>query len=277
MTTAVAAPRRVSLAARILPPGIVGTGRARRVVERNLLVYRRSWIIIVSGFFEPLFYLLSIGVGIGKLVGDVAGPSGELIDYTAFVAPAMLASSAMNGAVYDSTVNIFFKLKYAHTYDGMLATPMTTGDIARGEITWALIRGGLYAATFCIVMLAMDLYLSWWGVLALPAALLIGFAFAAVGMACTSFMKSWQDFEFVNLALLPLFLFSATFYPLDRYPKSIRWLVEWTPLSQGVALIRGLTTGAVGGGQIVAVVYLLSMGLIGLAVASRRMQSLLLK
>jgi lipooligosaccharide transport system permease protein len=277
MTTLTTRPRRVSLVARVLPPGIVGSGRARRVVERNVLVYRRGWLIIVSGFFEPVFYLLSIGVGIGKLVGDITGPGGEPIDYTAFVAPAMLASSAMNGAVYDSTMNVFFKLKYAHTYDGMIATPMTAGDVARGEITWALIRGALYAAMFCVVMLVMDLYLSWWGVLALPAAVLISFAFAATGLACTTFMKSWQDFEFVNLALLPLFLFSATFYPLDTYPPSIRWLVEWTPLSQGVVLVRGLTTGVIGTDLMVAAVYLAVMGTIGLTVASRRMEKLLLR
>src|SRR5215218_7298646 len=111
-------------------------GRAWLLVERNLLVYRRIWLLIVSGFFEPVFYLFSIGIGIGALVGTVAGPDGRAIDYTAFVAPALLAASAMNGAVYDATFNIFFKLKYAKTYDAVLATPVGPGDIALGEIAW---------------------------------------------------------------------------------------------------------------------------------------------
>src|SRR5579859_436541 len=206
-------PRR-TLVARVAPPALLGSRRALLLVERNLMVYRRTWIVIVSGFFEPLFYLLSIGVGIGKLVGHVTGPGGHVIAYTAYVAPALMASSAMNGAVYDSTMNVYFKLKFAKTYDAVLATPVGVGDVALGEITWALMRGFLYATVFVGVMAALGDVLSPWAILALPAAVLIGFAFAAVGMAATSYMRSWQDFDFVQLAVLPLFLFSATFYPL---------------------------------------------------------------
>jgi hypothetical protein len=164
------------------------------------MVYKHTWLIIFSGFFEPLFYLLSIGVGIGKLVGHVTGPGGHAIDYRAFVAPALLAASAMNGAVYESTMNIFFKLKYAHTYDAILATPVGVGDVALGEIAWSLFRGVLYSTGFLIVMAALGDVLSWWAILALPAAVLIGFGFASVGMACTTFMRSWQDFDFVQPA-----------------------------------------------------------------------------
>ena len=95
------------------------------------------------GFFEPLFYLLALGVGLGRLVGDVPAPDGQPITYGAFVAPALLAASAMNGAIYDATFNVFFRLKYDKIYDAILATPMRPGDIALGEIGWALIRGAL--------------------------------------------------------------------------------------------------------------------------------------
>src|SRR4029079_8929694 len=115
-------------------------------------------------------------------------------------------SASMNGAVYDSTMNVFFKLKYAKTYDAVLATPLGPDDIARGEITWALLRGLLYAIAFIVVMLGFGLVHSAWVILALPASVLIGFGFAAIGMASTSYMRSWQDFEFVQLAVLPLFL-----------------------------------------------------------------------
>jgi len=91
----------------------LGGRRAGHLLERNFLVYRRAWMVIFSGFFEPLFYLFSIGVGLGRLVGDVVGPTGEPVSYAAFVAPALLGAAAMNGAVYESTFNIFFKLKYA--------------------------------------------------------------------------------------------------------------------------------------------------------------------
>ena len=267
----------MALIARVVPPVLFGGRRAGLLIERNLLVYRRGWLMIVSGFFEPLFYLLSIGLGIGALVGAIPLGDGRTVPYTAFVAPALLASSAMNGAIYDSTFNVFFKLKYAKTYDAILATPVGVADVAVGEIGWALIRGALYAGTFLLVMLAMGLVRSPWAILAFPASLLIGFAFGAAGMAATSFMRTWQDFDLVQLVILPLFLFSGTFYPVTTYPEPIRLLVELTPLYHGVDLIRGLTTGALGPGMLVHVAYLTVMGLVGLAITSRRLERLLLK
>jgi len=267
----------MTIVARVAPPVLFGGRRAGLLVERNLLVYRRGWLVIVSGFFEPLFYLLSIGLGLGALVGGIAIDDGRVVSYTAFAAPALLASSAMNGAIYDSTFNVFFKLNYAKTYDAILATPVGVGDVALGEIAWALIRGSIYAAVFLLVMLAMGLVLSPWAVLALPAAVLIGFAFAGVGMAATSFMRTWQDFDLIQLAILPLFLFSATFYPVDAYPDAIRLLVQLTPLYHGVEMVRSLTTGSVDVGILVHVAYLATMGLAGLAITSRRLERLLLK
>jgi lipooligosaccharide transport system permease protein len=246
------------------------------LIERHARAYRHAWVVLVSGFFEPLFYLLSIGVGIGALVGQVSGPGGH-VGFTSFVAPALLATSAMNGAVFDSTFNVFFRLKYAKFYDAALATPMRAGDLALGEIGWALIRSGLYAAAFMVVMLALGLAHSAWAAAALPAALLIGFAFAGAGMAATTFMRSWQHFEFVTLATLPMFLFSTTFYPLSVYPRPLQIVVECIPLYQGVTLLRGLTLGVVGPGLLWHAAYLALMGLAGLYVAGRRISGLLLR
>src|ERR1700734_3175329 len=127
------------VAARITPLSLLGGRYASRVLERNILVYRRSWIFIISGFFEPLFYLLSIGVGLSHLVGPI-NVDGREIPYTAFVAPGLLASSAMNGAMIDSTFQVFMKLKIAKTYDAMLATPLAGGEIPRGELSWCVLR-----------------------------------------------------------------------------------------------------------------------------------------
>ncbi len=266
-----------TLAARTTPLPLAG-GKSWRLVERNLVVYRRIWPLIVSGFFEPVFYLLSLGVGIGALVGTVAGPDGQPIDYTAFVAPALLASSAMNGAVYDSTMNVFFKLKFAKTYDAMLATPLGPADIAVGEITWAQLRGTLYSVAFLVVMAVFGLIASWWALLALPATILIGMAFAAVGMAATTFMRSWQDFEFVQLAVLPMFLFSTTFFPLSVYPRAIQVVVQLTPLYHGIELVRPLTTGAgVGFGLLGHALYFVGLAALGFSVTARRLERLLLK
>ena len=265
-----------TLTARVTPLPLARSS-GWRLVERNVLVYRRSWIVFVSGFLEPVFYLLSIGVGVSKLVGQVTLSDGTLVTYTEFVAPAMLASSAMNGAIFDATYNIFFRLKYLRLYDAVLATPMRAWDIATGEVTWALLRGASYSAMFVVVMLAMGLVQSGWAVLALPVALLIGFAFAGAGMALTTFMRSWQDFEFIQLTIVPMFLFSATFYPLSVYPDVLQWLVRVTPLYQGVDLLRSLILGTVGWRLLIPAVYLAAMGAAGMYVASRRLGRLLLR
>ena len=256
--------------------GLGGKG-STHLIERHARVYQHTWMVLLSGIFEPVFYLLSIGVGLGVLVGRVTGPGGHLISFTSFVAPALLATSSMNGAIFDSTYNVFFRMKYDKLYDSALAAPMRAGDVALGEIGWALIRGGLYAAAFMAVMLVMGLVHSAWAIAALPAALLIGFAFASVGMAATAYMRSWQHLEFVTLATLPMFLFSTTFYPLSVYPRAIQIVVECTPLYQGVSMLRGLTLGVVGPGLLWHVLYLAVMGLAGLYIAGRRIGQLLLR
>jgi lipooligosaccharide transport system permease protein len=187
-----------------------------------------------------------------------------------------MASAAMNGAVFDSTFNVFFKLKYARLYDSVLSTPLGPRDVAVGEISWALIRGLMYSVAFLVVATVAGVVTSWSALLAIPAASLIGFAFAAVGMAATTFMRSWQDFDYVQLVLLPMFLFSATFYPLSTYPDGLQWLVQVTPLYHGVALVRDLMLGDVGAGVLVHVAYLAVMGLVGAVFAARRVERLLL-
>jgi lipooligosaccharide transport system permease protein len=263
-------------ALRLTPTFLIGSRRSVRLIERNLYVYRHTLLTIVSGFFEPLFYLLGIGFGLGALVGTVPGPDGQPIPYQLFVAPALLASSSMNGAISEATFNFFFKLNYSKTFTSILSTPLSAGDIAVGELAWALIRGGLYAIGFMAVMVLLGLIVSPWVVLAFPAAILVGFAFGAVGMAATSFMKTWQDFDLIQLVILPLFLFSATFYPIETYPEPLRQIVQLTPLYQGVALIRSLTVGAISPVLLVHVAYLSVMGIVGLAVVSRRLDRLLL-
>ncbi|MDN5931642.1 MAG: ABC transporter permease [Pseudonocardia sp.] len=252
-------------------------GRSRVLLERSWLISRRGWLVFLSGFFEPVFYLVAMGQGLGSLVGTLPGPDGSPISYAAFIAPGLLAASAMNGAVFDSTFNVFFKLKYARLYDAMLATPLGPVDIALGEIGWALIRGGVYALGFLAVMGGFGLLTSPWALLALPAALVVAFAFAAVGMAATSFMRSWQDFDLVTLAILPMFLFSTTFFPLSVYPPVLQTVVQCLPLYHAVELMRGLTTGAVHAGMLGNLAYFAVMIVLGVAVASRRLDKLLLR
>jgi lipooligosaccharide transport system permease protein len=258
------------------PYGGRGPRGSLRLIERHARVYRHAWLVFASGVFEPLFYLLSVGIGLGVLVGKVAGPGGGLVPYRDFVAPGLLAVSAMNGAMYDSTFNVFFRLKYAKLYESVLATPVGPFEVALGEIGWALLRGAIYAVAFTLVMTFMGLIASWWALFAVPVAVLVGFAFAAVGMAATTYMKSWQDFDYVILVSMPLFLFSTTFYPLSVYPRAVGVIVECTPLYQGVVLLRDLVLGDPGYDLLWRALYLLLMGGFGLWLAARRIAKLLL-
>jgi lipooligosaccharide transport system permease protein len=255
---------------------VLAGSRGRLLFERNLMVYRRSWMIIFSGIFEPLFYLFSMGIGLGHFVGKVPGPGGQLVDYASFIAPALLASAAMNGAVYDAS-NVFWKMKYAKVYDAVLSTPIGPADVAVGETAWALFRGFLYALSFMVVAGSLGLIESVWGLLALPGAVLIGFAFAGIGVAATTFMRTWQDFELIALVQLPMFLFSATFFPISTYPEAIQWVVRFSPLYHAIQLLRALNLGTIGWAQLVNVAYLVALGACGLLIAQRRIGKLLLR
>ena len=252
-------------------------GNSRAVVNRGLIATKSTnWIVVLSGFVEPIFYLLSLGVGLGGFIGAVQDGAGNDIPYAAYIAPALLAVSAMNGAIYDSTWNVFFKMNFGKLYEGMLATSLGPLDVALGEIVLALLRGGAYGLGFLVVMQALGLNLSLTALLALPAVLLIAFGFASIGMGITSYLKTFQQMEWIQFVLLPMFLFSATFYPITVYPVPIQWLVQALPLWHGVELVRGLTTGFLGPSMVVHVLYFLVMIGLGLVFTTRRLRALFL-
>ncbi|MDQ7992133.1 MAG: ABC transporter permease [Propionicimonas sp.] len=254
------------------------SGNARAVIERGFRVIRnQNWIVIVSGFFEPVFYLLAMGFGLGQLIGDVPGPGGQPISYAAFIAPALLATSAMNGAIYDSTWNVFFKLKFAKLYQGMLATSMGPLDVAVGEIFMALFRGFLYALGFTAVITILGLATSWWALAMIPVALLIALGFAALGMAVTSYFDTFQQMDWINIALLPMFMFSATLFPITVFPEAIQWFVMALPLWHGVELMRQLSVGHFEASTWVHIGYFVAMSLVGIGFTTRRLRALFLR
>lgn len=252
-------------------------GNARAVVFRGFLASKSSnAIVIISGFFEPIFYLLSLGLGLGGLIGTVETTAGLEVPYAAYIAPALLAVAAMNGAIFDSTWNVFFKMNFAKLYEGMLATALGPLDVALGEITLALSRGGLYAVSFMLIMQVLGLNLAWTALLALPAVLLIAFGFASIGMAITSYMKTFQQMDWITFVLLPMFLFSATLYPITVYPQALQWFIQAMPLWHGVELVRGLTTGSLDPAMLIHVLYFSIMVAVGLTFTTRRLRALFL-
>jgi lipooligosaccharide transport system permease protein len=260
------------------PLSALYSGNTRAVISRGLLATKSSnWMVMLSGFFEPVLYLLSMGIGLGALVGTVTGPTGAPISYAAFIAPALLATSAMNGAVYDSTMNVFFKMNYAKLYQGMLYTSLGPLDVALGEIFLALLRGFMYAVGFTAVMALMGLITTPVALLMVPASVFIAFGFASFGMGITSYMKTFQQLDWINFVMMPMFLFSATFYPLSVYPQPIQWLIQAMPLWHGVELLRNLNAGVIDSGTWLHLLYYLVMIVLGLVLTTGRLRKLFLR
>jgi lipooligosaccharide transport system permease protein len=265
-------------AARTRTFGPLYSRNARAVISRGLLATKSTnWLVMLSGFFEPVLFLISMGVGLGAIVGPVQGPGGGDISYAAYIAPALLAVSAMNGAVYDSTWNVFFKMNFAKLYQGMLYTSLGPLDVALGEIFLALLRGLLYALGFTAVMGVMGLVTTPWALLMIPASVLIAFGFASIGMGITSFLTTFQQMDWINFIMLPMFLFSATFYPLGVYPQAIQWLIQAMPLWHGVELLRQISVGTFTAATPIHIGYYLVMTAAGMLLTTVRLRRLFLK
>jgi lipooligosaccharide transport system permease protein len=249
--------------------------RVAAVTARNLALVGTggsyAWLI-VSGLVPAVLYLFGIGWGVGALVGDVPLPGGTSVPYVSFVAPAMLAVTAMSGSLSEATINFFAKLRYWKHYDSVLNTPVTPAEVALGELGWAVMRGAMNSLAFVAVMAAMGLATPLVALAALPAALLVGSAFAGLGLAFSVFMRDWEDFEYSGVVQFALFMFSGTFVPVTTYPAVMQVVVQITPLYQAVALVRGVTLGTFGWGLVGNAAYLAVLTVAGLAIASRGMR-----
>ena len=254
------------------------SGRSHTLIERGFRAFKGSnWLIVLSGFVEPVFYLLAFGFGIGQLIGNLEDGSGNQVSYAAFIAPALLATSAMNGAVYDSTWNVFFKMHFGKIYQVMLSSSMGPLDVALGEISWALLRGVAYSVGFMVIVTPIGLVTNAWGLLAIPAATLIAFGFASIGMAITSYLKSFQQMNWVTFFLLPMLLFSGTFFPVSVYPEWIQAIVQALPLWQGVELVRSLMLGNISMSLWSHVIYFVVMIALGLWFTTVRLKALFMR
>jgi lipooligosaccharide transport system permease protein len=256
---------------------VIATGwtlqRAGSLVARNALIYRRSLTPVLSSVVEPVLYLLSIGFGVGTLVGKVPGVD---VRYAGFVAPAILATTAMNAAFNQTSFAVFTRMKTERGYDAVVPTPLSVADIALGEVMSAVIGGLLPCVGFVMVMVALGLVVSPGIVLAIPGALLVGYAFGAAGLAVTTYLRDFSDFQLIQLVMLPMFLFATTFYPLSVYPGWARPVVEILPLYQSIQLLREPALGTFHWDLAVAVLYLAAFGSLALALATRRLTRQLL-
>jgi lipooligosaccharide transport system permease protein len=245
------------------------------LLTRQVYVYRRSWTELVAAVLEPLMYLLTMGVGLGKLVGHAPGLSH--VSYAAYVAPGLLAMAVMNAATAETIFGAFDRIKQAKLYDVVIATPMSIAEIVRAELWWATARGVLAGTGFLAAMAAFGLVHSVMSLLIVPASALVALAFAAAGLIAASYVRDWDDFQYVQLVMLPMFLFATTFYPLSVYPRGVQLLVECLPLFHSINLIREPALGDIGGDTVVAVAYLVAMTALCWWFAVRRMTRVLVR
>lgn len=215
---------------------------ALAVCRRNATMYRRTWKMnLLPNFFEPLFYLWSIGLGVGAYVSEMAG-----MGYVQFLVPGLICASAMNGASYEATYNVYVRLHYEKMYAAMLTTPVEPEDILIGELLWALARAGIYGGAFVAVAAPFGLVPLAGGFLVLPVIALSGLLFAAIGLAFTLRIDNMDFFSFYfTLFLTPLFLFSDIFFPIaERFSGVWLLLAEVLPLLHPVRLARFAFYGA---------------------------------
>jgi lipooligosaccharide transport system permease protein len=246
-----------------------------RALQCWAVVYRRTWrSSIWSSFLGPLFYLGAMGYGLGSLVDAHGTAVLGGVPYLQFVAPAILATQAMQTALSESTFPVFGSVKWNKIYIAAQATPLRPADIYRGHLLFNTIRIAMNSAVFLVVMWAFGAVRSPWVILGLPAAVLLGLAFAAPVAAWAVTLHVETPFNYVlRFGMVPLMLFSATFFPLSRLPGWMQPVAYATPLWHGVALCRGLSLGTLtAGAAAVHIGYLAALAAIGIWAGGRTYQ-----
>jgi lipooligosaccharide transport system permease protein len=243
---------------------------ANRMVQRNALVYRHVWRgSLFSSFLQPTLFLLAIGLGVGAMVdaGGAALPGG--VRYAEFLAPGLLAATAMQLAGFESSYPVLGKMTWHRNYEAIVATPMRVIDLVVGELAWVAVRLTTVAIAFILVMTAFGIPRSWRVVFAVPAVVLTGLAFAAPIMAYAATLKNSSTFNVMyRFILTPLFMFSGVFFPIERLPGMLERAAWLTPLFHGVEIVRGLTLDTVPAGWPLHVAFLVASIAAGTAIAN---------
>lgn len=233
-----------------------------RALERELLVFARTWRgSAFTAFVQPVLFLAAMGLGLGGLVDEGTGATANVeLDYIEFVAPGLLAASALLGAAGEALWGVMGGVKWAGQYTGMVVTPMTPGDVYGGLVLSAGVRAGAAAVAFLAVAGVLGGVASWWAPVALAAAVLLAMVTTA-GLAAYSVRRE-NDRTFsiiMRIGVIPMFLFSGTFFPVEQLPDVVEPLVVVSPLWHGVEVARDATTGAVDGWTAVHVAVLLAI------------------
>lgn len=247
---------------------------ALRILEHHLIVYRRTWKgSLFMSFVSPILFLAAMGVGLGSLISR--GPVGTVdgVSYLAFLAPGLLAATAMQSAYVETTYPIMARIQWERTYDGMLSTPIAVLDVLAGEFGWLTLRLALGSFAFFLVMLVFGTVHSGLAPLAIVVAVLTGLAFATPILAWTATQRTDKSFALIGRFLItPLFLLGGVFFPLHQLPQLVQGIAWLTPLAHGAALARGLSLGVLAPSAGVHLAVLLLYVAIGIVAARITLQ-----
>jgi len=242
---------------------------ALRVLEHHLLVYRRSWKgSLFTSFVSPVLFLTAMGLGLGSLISRGPVRTVDGVSYVAFLAPGLLAATAMQSAFVETTYPIMARMQWLRTYDGMLATPIRVLEVLAGEFGWLAVRLALGSGAFFLVMVLFGTVQSGLGLLAIVVAVLTGLAFGAPIFAFTATQRTDNSFALIGrLFITPLFLLGGVFFPIHQLPQFVQGIAWLTPLAHGVALARGLSVGVLAPGAGIHLVVLLMYAAAGVVAA----------
>ena len=249
-----------------------------RVWQRNFTVYQKIWkISFIPPLFEPLFYLLAFGIGLGALVGKISY-HGAPVSYIAFLAPALIAVNIMNNAFFENTYASFVRMYHQKTFDAMLATPLSIDEIITGEIIWGATKSVIATAIMLTVISLFGLIHYPSGLLILPLAFLGGIAFGAIGMYFTGITPTIDMFNLpIFLFVTPMFLFSGTFFPAENLPAWAQAMALIFPLTHLVTLVRALSLGSITAHLLWSVMYLVIFCMVFFPLALIKMRRRLIK
>jgi lipooligosaccharide transport system permease protein len=227
-------------------PAAAASWGSLRVLEHNLLVFRRGWTnYVLSGLAQPFLYLVAMGIGLGLYVNRNSSLPGG-VPYIDYIAPALLVTQAMMAAAFESAWPIMGKIEWDKTYHAALNTPLGALDLLAGDLMWIAFRATLLSVLFLLAIVALGAAASPLVVFAVPVAVLTALAFAAPIMAFTATQKGDAGFNALfRFGITPLFLFSGTFFPIESLPLFLQPLAWITPLYHGVAAARSLALGQI--------------------------------
>jgi len=247
---------------------------ALRVLEHHLTVYRRTWKgSVFMSFVSPVLFLTAMGLGLGSLISRGPVRTVDGVSYLVFLAPGLLAATAMQSAYVETTYPIMARMQWLRTYEGMLATPIAVLDVLAGEFGWLAFRLALGSGAFFLVMLVFGTIHSVLGLLAIAAAVLTGLAFAAPILAWTATRRTDQSFALIGrFVITPLFLLGGVFFPLHQLPQLLQGIAWLTPLAHGAALARSLSLAELNASAFVHLAVLLVYAAIGVAAARITLQ-----